>query len=311
MSILDIVKMVLPVVISIIIGFLCNKKNIFSEADIATLKNLLSKLCLPVVLFNAFFTADYNLNVLLVFLFMYLACVIALAIGYFTRRFVKPYHKFMPFLVSGFEAGMLGYALFGVLVGTAHISSFAMVDIGQTIFVYTIFISALQSADGQKTTAKGMVTNVLKNPIADGMLLGVVLGILGIGKLLLESSVSGIYTELASFVTAPTAFVILIVVGYEISLKKELLSPVFITVGVRLAICAILFVLVSSVTFLFIPFDKNIMIAFMVMFSLPAPFVVPIFTDVKDDAQYISTSLSISTLCTIGLFVVIAVYSAM
>lgn len=311
MSIIDILKMVLPVLVAITIGFLCKKKQLFDAAGLATLKTVISKLMLPVVLFNAFFTANYNINVLIVFIFMYIACCIAIVTGYLTRKIVKPFHKFMPFLLSGFEAGMLGYALYGVLVGAEHASTFAMIDIGQTIFVYTIFLAALQATDGEKPTAKGIIINVLKNPIADGMMLGVILGIIGVGKLVLASPISGIYKQMASFITAPTAFIILIVVGYELSLKKELLRPVFITVGLRVAICAILLVIVSTLTFIVIPFEKNLMIAFMVMFSLPAPFVIPLFTDVKNDAEYISTSLSVSTLCTIGLFMVIAVYSTM
>ena len=278
-------------------------------AGLATLKNVISKLMLPVVLFNAFFTANYNLQVLLVFVVIYSACVIAFIIGNYTKKFVKPYHTFMPFLLTGFEAGMLGYALYGVLVGTEHASTFAMIDIGQTIFVYTIFLAALQSTGGQKPTAKGIIINVLKNPIADGMFLGVFLGILGVGKYFLSLPISGVYTQLTSFITAPAAFLILIVVGYELSLKKELLRPVFITVGLRLAIFAILFVIASALIFAVIPFEKNLMIAIMIMFSLPAPFVIPIFVDVKKDGEYISTSLSLSTLCTIGLFIAIAVYS--
>jgi len=311
MFVTEIIKMILPVLTAISIGYLCKKKHLFGSDGLSALKAIIGNITLPLVLFNAFFTAKYNLRVLLVFVVIFCACGIALATGYIVRPLVKPYHTFTPFLLTCFEAGMLGYALYSVLVGAENVSTFAMIDIGQTMFAYTIYLAMLQLTDGKKPTAKDLIANMLKKPAADGMLLGVLLGSLGIGKWVLASPISSIYTQFISFITAPTACIILIVVGYELSLKKKLLRPVFITVGLRLALCTVLLTLVSALLFTIIPFDKNIMIALMIMFSLPAPFVIPLFADVKEDGEYISTSLSMSTLCTIVLFMAIAVYSLM
>ena len=71
MSTIDIFKMVLPVLVAIAIGLFCNKKQLFNSDGLATLKTVISKIMLPVVLFNAFFTADYNIRVLLVFVVMF------------------------------------------------------------------------------------------------------------------------------------------------------------------------------------------------------------------------------------------------
>ena len=305
----DILKMVLPVLLAIGLGFLCNKKRLFGSEGLAALKTIVGKITLPAVLFNAFLTAEYNLRVLLVFVVIYLTCGIGLAAGFLLRPLVKPYQTFAPFLFTGYETGMLGYALYGLLVGTAHVSTLAMLDIGQTMFAYTVFLAALQSAEGKKPTAKGLVINLLKNPAADSMLLGILLGALGVGKWVLASPVSGIYTQLASFIAAPTACIILIVIGYEFSLKKELLRPVFVTSGLRLLLCAVLLVPVAAILFTVLPFDKNMMIALLIMFSLPAPFIIPLFADVGKDGEYISTSLSMSTLFTIVLFMAITVYA--
>jgi len=141
------------------------------------------------------------------------------------------------------------------------------------------------------------------------MLLGIILGVSGIGKLVLSSAFAGIYTSVSGFIAAPTAFIILIVIGYELSLKKELLRPVFITAGARLLISGLLFLLASAILFALVPFEKNTMLALMVLFSLPAPFIIPLFADVKKEGEYISASLSVSTVFTIILFVIIAIYS--
>ena len=150
MFIADIFKMVLPVIVAISLGLLCRKKKLFGLEGLAALKTIISHITLPVMLFNAFLTAEYNLRVLLVFVVIFCTCGLALAAGYLLRRFVKPYHTFMPFLLTCFETGMLGYALYTLLVGAEHASTLAMLDVGQTLFAYTVFLVMLQSTYGQR-----------------------------------------------------------------------------------------------------------------------------------------------------------------
>ena len=100
----------------------------------------------------------------------------------------------------------------------------------------------------------------------------------------------------------------LLIVGYELELDKKLLRPVAVTVLTRLALMGGLFVLVSFVIFRIIPYDPALQIALMILYALPAPFIIPLFADVGDEGKYISTTLSVHTLCTVLLFAVIAAY---
>ena len=77
----------------------------------------------------------------------------------------------------------------------------------------------------------------------------------------------------------------------------------------RLAIMAVLLAVVSFVIFQFVPYDKGLQIALMILYALPAPFIIPLMADVGEEGKYISTSLSVHTLCTILLFVAIAAFS--
>ena len=306
---IKILQMVLPVLISLVIGSLCNKKGILTLNGVSALKTVIGKITLPVVLFNAFFTANYSSDMLLIFVVIYICCFIALVLGFLLKRFVKPFDKFFPFLLTGFEGGMLGYALFALLAGNENISNFAMVDIGQTVFAYTVFLTALTVTVGEKATVKGTLKNMFTNNAFIGMFLGLVLGISGLSTIIISSPFGGIITELTSFLSAPTACLILIVVGFEISLKKEVLFPVLTTTIIRLLVMLPLLALSTFIIFSFIPFDKNLFIALMILFSLPAPFITPIFADVGNDGEYIGATYSVHTLVTIGIFVMISVYS--
>ena len=306
---LKITRMAAPVAVMIGLGCLCRKKQYIDSRGILGPKALISNITLPVVLFNAFFTAVYSMRVLLVFLVVYAGFGIALGFGFLTRRFVKPYGRFMPFLLTSAEGGMLGYALFSLIGGSDALPVFATVDIGQTVFAYTVFMSGLKMADGQKTGVRDILQNVVTNKACIGMAAGILLGVSGVGEAVLNSAAGGIVTDLIAFITAPTAGVILIIVGYELEIKRELFAPVFKTVLLRALILSGVLALGSRIIFSITSFDKMLFMAMLLMYALPAPFIIPLYADTGEDGAYISTTLSVGTLLTVVFFIGIAAYS--
>lgn len=307
---LKITQMVAPVAVMIGLGCLCRKKQYIDSQGILGLKALISNITLPVVLFNAFFTADYSMRVLLVFLVVYTGFGAALGFGFLTRRFVKPYDRFMPFLLTSAEGGMLGYALFSLIGGNDALPVFATVDIGQTVFAYTVFMSGLKIADGQKTGARDILQNIVTNKACIGMAGGIFLGVTGVGNVVLSSGAGGIVRDLISFITAPTAGVILIIVGYELEIRRELIVPVLKTLLLRTLILSGALAVGSRIIFAVTPFDKMLFLAMLLMYALPAPFIIPLYADTGEDGSYISTTLSVGTLLTVVFFIGIAAYSA-
>ncbi len=303
----EVIKMVLPVLVMIGIGWLCNKKQIFNMEGLQGLKSIIGSVMLPVTLFNAFLTAEYNLRVVVVFLVVFAGFGAAIAAGFLLRPFVKPYGKFLPFLLASAEGGMLGYALYGLIVGSQ--SGFAAVDLGQTVFAYTVWLGLLTSVDGGKVSVKGLAKNMFSNKCFLGMALGILLGAAGVGKLLLTTQVGGIISSVIQMITAPVSAIVLLMVGYELNLKRELLAPVAKTILFRLAIMGILLGFSNLIIFNLFAFDKELEIALMVLYSLPAPFIIPIFSNVGEDGEYVATTLSVHTLVTVLLFVGIVAYS--
>ncbi len=304
------IEMILPIIVMIFVGYLLNKKQVFNLSGLSALKSIIGNICLPVVLFNAFFYADYGIDTLIVFITVYIAHTLALFIGFIARPILKDKGKFLPVLVSGAEGGMLGYALY-ILLYPKGVSTFAMVDIGQTFFAYTAFLSALKIIDGKKVSVKELTHNMLTNFCFIGMVLGVVLGSLGFDELLISLSYSNVLDSAIAMITAPTATIVLIIVGYELSLEKNLLKPVLKTIVIRLLIMITLSAVTLGVLSLLIELNYELMFAILLMYSLPAPFIIPLFADVKKDANYISTTLSINTLITMILFSVIIVFRFM
>ena len=305
----EILSKVLPVLVMIALGRLCETKQIINDEQHAGLKAIVGDILLPVVLFQAFFTADYGKRMLLVFVLVFVGYGTALAAGYALRRFVKPYDRFMPLLMTSAEGGMLGYALYALLCGADQTKTYAMVDIGQTVFAYTVFLTALKAAGGEKMTPNFIVKNIVTNKACIGMLSGIVLGALGVYRAIDGTAAGEIVSSLLSFITAPTSALILIIMGYQLHVSRQLLRPVLTTMGLRLGVLAVVCAAVSGILFAVIPFDKGLLLALMLQYSLPAPFIIPLFADMGDDAEYVSTTLSLGTVLAVLLFFLLTAFS--
>lgn len=307
----QILSMVLPVLAMIALGRWCASCGILNDERHAGLKAIIGDILLPLVLFKAFFTAQYDGKLLLVFALVFISCLLALGAGFALRRFVRPYDRYMPLLMTSFEGGMLGYALYALIAGQDQTATYAMVDIGQTMFAYTVFLAALKSAEGGRMPARAMVRNMLTNKACIGMLLGIVLGALGVYNAIAPTGVGQVIMELIAFITAPTSALILLVVGYQLRVSRKLMKPVAITLALRIGVMAAVFALVSFVLFLLISYDKPLMLALMLQYTLPAPFIIPLFADLGEDGEYVSTTLSMGTVVTVVLFVFVAAFSLM
>ena len=141
------------------------------------------------------------------------------------------------------------------------------------------------------------------------MALGIVLGATGIGSVILSSEAGGIFEAVVQMIKNPVSALVLLLVGYELNLKAELLSPVLKTILFRLVIMGGLLLVSNLIIFSIFPFDRELEIALMVLYALPAPFIIPIFSDVGADGEYVATTLSLNTLVTVILYCAIAVYS--
>lgn len=215
----------------------------------------------------------------------------------------------MPLLMTSAEGGMLGYALYALLCGADQTKMYAMVDIGQTMVrLYRLFDGA-QSGGRRKMTPKFIVKNMLTNKACIGMLLGIILGALGVHKAIDGTAAGEIVTSLLSFITAPTSALILIVMGYQLHVSKKLLRPVLTTMGLRLGVLAVVCAAVSGILFAIIPYDKPLLLALMLQYTLPAPFIIPLYADMGDDAEYVSTTLALGTVLAVVLFFFLTAFS--
>jgi predicted permease len=304
-KLIGVIKMVLPVLLMLPIGMLCHKTGIIKKEGAEGLKSLVVNITLPAVLFKAFYSTTYTISTVIITITMFLVCLAALGIGFAFKRVFRSPMRSTPFLLTGYEAGMLGYALYTLLFGANKIASFAMVDLGQVLFVFTVFLSMLKKGEG--VSFKTSLLSIIKSPVIAAIVLGVIVGATGLGALIGASPAGGIVSYVFEFIAAPTAVVILFVVGYELRLSRKGLRRSLAVVLARFIIMSLLGAAVLFGFSALMPMSDALKWAFVLMFMLPPPYVLPVFVADENEGAFVSTSLSLSTLLSLAAFAVIAV----
>ena len=303
--IIGVLQTVLPVLVMLGIGMLCRKKALISREGVNALKNVVVNITLPAVLLNAFATTQYTFMDIVIPLLMFLICLAGWALGKAAMKVFRMPSRFVPFLTTGFEAGMLGYALFGMLYGSAKTADFARIDLGQVLFVFTLYKILLGLESSKKADPKELIREMVFSPIIIAIAAGVLLGATGLYRALAPSGISGLFDACTDFVSAPTGAIILLTIGYDLVLTDVPWASTGKVVAVRFGIMMILRLVLLLVLRLILP-SANLTGAINVMFILPPPFVLPVFADDADQRVYVSSALSVSTLVAIAGFAVLA-----
>lgn len=299
---ITVIQTALPVFLALVMGMWCRSKNFITRDGVDTLKKVVINLTLPFVLFDAFATADYSVAAIIQPVVIFAICCAGLALGHVIIGISKMKSRLAPFLASGFEAGMLGFSLFAMLFPNESTSKFAMLIMGQELFVFTVYKSMLSGKGDLKAIAKDMMST----PILWALILGVITGATGLYKQLGAWGVSGIIDAVTSFMSAPTGMIILLAVGYDLVLKeiswKNTAGLIVMRLGVMGLLLGIL-ILLNRLVLGGLIFEG----AAVVLFILPPPFIIPIFSNEPSERVQISSALSALTLVTMLLFALASV----
>lgn len=301
-KVISVTATALPVFLAIAMGMLCRSRGFLNREGVDTLKKVIINLTLPFVLFSSFATASYSLSSLVLPVVVYVLCTVLLLLGFVIIRISGMKSRLAPFLASGFEAGMLGFALFGLLYPDESMSKFAMIVLGQEIFVFTLYKMLLT----RKTGLKAILKDFLSSPTLIAVVLGLIVGASGLYGKLQEWGVAVIVDSVTSFISAPTAMIILLTVGFDLVIREIPWKQTGGLIAMRLALMAFCYgvlVLLNRTVLNGMIFEG----AALVLVILPPPYIIPVFSDEPGERVQISSALSALTLVTMVLFAAISV----
>lgn len=305
-NIASILEILLPVIISLGIGFFARKRGIFSPEAIEGMKTLVMRFALPSLVFGLFFTAEYSWSMLLFGATIFFMGFAGLGIGSLIGKPLEKHSPMLKYMTTGWEVGMLGYALYALLFGAKNLHNMAMLAFGHILFIFSGYFAALYTRIGfsRKESLKALVTN----PIPIAMLAGALLALFGVSRALAPSGVTELIKSICDFVAAPLSCVILIVVGYGIKFSRENLITAAISVALRVLVCGILCTAALLFIGAFVPLTKAMRWAIIILFTLPASFLLTMFTISDRERADVSMSLSLQTIFSILVFICITIF---
>ena len=307
---IEILKTILPVILALMIGMITRSRSVFSRKDIDALKSVAVNIALPAVVFHAFSSMEYSWRNILVTVIMFLICLTAWFLGRCARRLPGLESSMVPLLTTGFEAGMLGYALFTMLYGEEQIGRLACVDLGQALFVFTVYKILAGREQKKDVSAAGLIREMVTSPTMIAIMAGILLGATGLYKALEPSGVSSLLDACTSFVSAPTSMLILITIGYDLVLTEIPWKKVGMVAILRVAVMLVMRI-TAGLAVRALGLGNSLDQALNILFILPPPYVLPVFADDENQRAYVSSSLSLITLLSLAAFFILVIAERM
>ena len=116
-----ILETVLPIVVMLGLGILFKKLRAFTAEGIDNIKKLVLNICLPALLFRTFASVTYTWSVAGVSTTYFLLSCLAIALAFGLKKIFTPKTFLTPFLLTSYESGMIGFALYAENSPKGHV----------------------------------------------------------------------------------------------------------------------------------------------------------------------------------------------
>jgi hypothetical protein len=293
---------VLPVFLLILLGVGLRRWRFIGPETVQDLRKLVVNITLPAVLFLAFSQVILEPQYLLIVVIMFTACLAALLLGRWLRGPLRVDSPYLPSLLTGFEAGMMGYAIYAAVYGAENVYKFGIVDLGQVLFVFFVLVPGLERLTHGARPLRATALSFLKTPVILAILGGLLFKAAGLTEFFAASPLLDSALETLGLLGAMTTPLVALVIGYELQLRAGALAKPVRTVAVRLLIWLPVGLALSVfVVGRLLGLDQEFQAAVLTMVLLPPPFVIPMFMAgaSEEDANYVVNTLTLATLVTL------------
>ena len=305
---MNVLEIVLPVLVMIVVGMLCRKWKILTRDGINNMKVLVTNVMLPVAIFHALATAEYNKETGILILIMFVMLVVSFGLGFLLKPFLKgTYQKYLPFMVSVYEGGLMAYPLYTSLCGSENLSRIAVLDIAGLLFGFSVYMGMLgQVENGEKINAKKLCMSAFHTPAFIASVLGILAGLSKVVICLIDSPFGGAYLAVEGILTTSVTAIILMVVGYSMELTKELIRPCLKTILMRVLLQTLMAIGVLWAVHLWIGDNMLLNLAIISYMSAPATFSMQTFLKKEEGSAYVSTTNSMYCMVSILVYIILA-----
>lgn len=307
-STIRILNQALPILLLIALGYWIRQRKFLAETTINELRKIVVNLALPAVVFISFLSIELKPSYFVIFGVIFLLCIVLFLLGLWLKKQLNIQDSYFPFLITGFEYGMLGISLFGAAYGMEKIGYIAVMDLGHEIFIWFVFLPLLLIKRDGAQNPKTIIKSFLSAPVVIAISASLLFNVVGGQAWLHTLPVTGALMTVLKFLGNLTVPLVLIIVGYGIQINRARLKDVVLVVLIRLGI------LVPFVLFLNRYLVRNVLrldtwfeIALFTLLVLPPPFIIPLYarSDLDmEERQHINNVLTIHTIVSVFVFLV-------
>ena len=302
-----ILNRVLPILLLLARGYGLRRGRFLSDSTVDDLRKIVVNLAMPSVLLLSFLEIELQPAYLVLFGVIFLLCVGLLALGRFLRPRLAAQHPYFPFLMTGFEYGMLGVSLFGSAYGLESIGYIAVMDLGHELFIWFVLLAYLLMQRDGLGSPRQLVGAFLRSPVILAVLAGITLNLLGLRVRVFDLPLMGGLMATLQFLATMTIPLILLIIGYGIHIDRQGLRQALLVTGLRLGLLVPAALLLNAVLVRgLLGLSPAFEVALFTLLILPPPFIIPLYmrADQPDERRYVNNTLTIHTLATIALFVI-------
>ena len=292
----------------LVLGMACRKLKLLTKSGIDNMKLLVTNIMLPVAIFHALATADYSVETWKLVGIMFVMLVVSFGVGFLLKPLMNgEYRKYLPFMVSVYEGGLMAYPLYTSLCGQENLSQIAVLDIAGLLFGFSIYMGMLgQVENGEKINAKKLCMSAFHTPAFIASVLGILAGLSKVVICLIDSPFGGAYLAVEGILTTSVTAIILIVVGYSMELTKELIRPCLKTILMRVLLQTLMAIGVLWAVHLWIGDNMLLNLAIISYMSAPATFSMQTFLKKEEGSAYVSTTNSMYCMVSILVYIILA-----
>lgn len=302
-----ILNRVIPIFLLIALGYWVQRSQFVRESTVDDLRKIVVSLALPAVLFTSFAQIELQTAYIAIFAAIFALCAALLALGRWLKAALNVRWLYFPFMMSGFEYGMLGVSLFGSAYGLEKIGYLAVLDLGHELFIWFVFLAFLLAQRDGIQQPRQLASAFVRSPVIVAILAGIALNLLGAREFLYSAPVAGGAMATLDFLSALTIPLILVIVGYGIRLDRAGVRAALPVIGIRLALLLPLALLLNAVLIRgLLNLGPAFEVALFTLLILPPPFIVPLYmkAGLPDERAYVNNVLTLYTIVSIVLFTI-------
>ena len=332
---LQAVGSLVSITILITAGVLLTRRGLLGARAVDGLKALIINLTLPLLLLRAFLQLEPGGANAVLALAVFAACAVMGGIGAMLARVANLPKPETRLLFQGFEAGMLGYAFFAALHASDRLPAFAALDLGQVVYVFIVLMVQMSileqrrvrelslvgrprddlgeavgpGGEGATGDSRSPLTFPWRDLVASKVLWaifgGLTISLVAPGAAVAIAGPDGFTAAIFDTIGGLTMPLVSLVIGASLAsgiprdpaIVKIVALRTFVGLGLGLVFGLLIVPALG--------FSEWYSKAAIMLFVLPAPFVIPVYY--TRNAAFVSSVLTLSTAVAIVLIAVLAV----